>query len=102
MMKNLLHYQHVKNDASIFNNLNMSIRIAIDCVVFLFSAQGMLWNGRQILLWNMELLKYGIEWKILLMEWKEFSILAHFNIVFILSAVNKATFDQMHQMIKKK
>ena len=35
------------------------------------------------------------------MEWKEFSILAHFSVVFIVSAVNKATFDQMHQVIKK-
>ena len=36
------------------------------------------------------------------MEWKEFSILAHFNVVFILCAVNKAAFDQMHKLIEKK
>ena len=42
-----------------------------------------------------------MEWKILLIEWKEFSILAHFNVVFILSAVNKAAFDQMHQILEK-
>ena len=29
---------------------------------------GMEWNGRQISVWNMELLKYEMEWKILLME----------------------------------
>ena len=42
------------------------------------------------------------------MEWKEssyfhtFFIFAYFIVVFILSAVNKATFDQMHKMIKEK
>ena len=41
----------------------------------------------KILVWNTELLTYRIEWKILLMEWKEFSILSHFNPVYILSAV---------------
>ena len=30
-----------------------------------------------------------------------FSILAHFNVVFIPNAVNNAAFDQTHKMIKK-
>ena len=44
------------------------------------------------------------------MEWNEknfpyfytFSILAHIKVVYILSAVNKAAFDQTHKMMKKK
>ena len=39
--------------------------------------------------------------KISLMDCKKFSILAHSNIVFILSAVNKVTFDSTHKMTKK-
>ena len=27
------------------------------------------WNGRGILIWNMEDFRYGKEWKILRMEW---------------------------------
>ena len=56
-------------------------------------------------------MKYGIVkvWngmEDLLMEWKEFlyfhtfCILAHFNVVLILNAFNKA--NQMHKMIKEK
>ena len=54
-------------------------------------------NGRKISVWNLELLKFGTEWKILLIEWKEFSILVHINVVFILSAVNKTAFYQRHK-----
>ena len=65
------------------------------------AGRAMKWNGikngrRKISVWNMKLLKYGMEW-----NGKNFpyfrtsSILAHFNVVFILSAVNKAAFDQM-------
>ena len=53
------------------------------------------WNERKISVWKMELLKYG-------MKWKKISILARFNIVIILNAVNKAAFNQTHIKIKKK
>ena len=55
--------------------------------------------------WNIELLKYGMEDFINRMKnfpyFHTFFILGHFNVVFILSAVNKAAFDQMHQIIEK-
>ena len=72
------------------------------------SCYGMKWNGRENLVWSMEFLKYGREWKISLMEWKEFFILQYiffifalFNVVFILSAVNKVVSDQTRKMIKE-
>ena len=36
------------------------------------------WNGTTISVWNMEMPKYGMEWKILIMEWKIFSIIPYF------------------------
>ena len=50
----------------------------------IYCEKGMLWNGME------GKFQCGI------------FILAHFNVVFILSAVNKAAFDQTHKMIKEK
>ena len=44
----------------------------------------------------MELLKYGME------RIFHTSIPAHFNVVFLPNAVNKAAFDETHKMIKEK
>ena len=55
----------------------------------------------KFLVWNMELLKYG-------MEWKKFSILLYIfhtyscKCFFILSAVNNIAFGHTHKMIKEK
>ena len=61
---------------------------------------GMEWNERKILVWNMELLKYGKKWKNF-PYFHTIFMLSHFKTVYRLSAVNKAAFDQTHKMMKK-
>ena len=96
--------------SSFWQLFNQIFNIFYNYMDFLLTChQGMLlewkrkWNAKENFSMNMESLKHGMVWNGKNFPYfHTFFVFAHLEAVYILSAVNKATFHKTHKMMKKR